>query len=162
MIRRPPRSTRTDTLFPYTTLFRSVQPMRRTTDLGVGAPLYSGAASKVLLAGMEDGEIDDYLRRTPLTAFQKTTITDKTALWREIRLIRKRGYAESKGELIAGGGALAAPIRDFAGKTVAVIDILTPQYRYTAKHPERCISLFIEGTRRASEPPQIGRASAKE
>src|SRR3546814_20003167 len=24
MIRRPPRSTRTDTLFPYTTLFRSV------------------------------------------------------------------------------------------------------------------------------------------
>src|SRR3546814_8831706 len=28
MIRRPPRSTRTDTLFPYTTLFRSVQPGR--------------------------------------------------------------------------------------------------------------------------------------
>src|SRR3546814_7265275 len=27
MIRRPPRSTRTDTLFPYTTLFRS--PLRR-------------------------------------------------------------------------------------------------------------------------------------
>src|SRR3546814_15267609 len=26
MIRRPPRSTRTDTLFPYTTLFRSMQP----------------------------------------------------------------------------------------------------------------------------------------
>src|SRR3546814_12097229 len=26
MIRRPPRSTRTDTLFPYTTLFRSVFP----------------------------------------------------------------------------------------------------------------------------------------
>src|SRR3546814_8695916 len=26
MIRRPPRSTRTDTLFPYTTLFRSERP----------------------------------------------------------------------------------------------------------------------------------------
>src|SRR3546814_3637252 len=26
MIRRPPRSTRTDTLFPYTTLFRSLRP----------------------------------------------------------------------------------------------------------------------------------------
>src|SRR3546814_1516783 len=26
MMRRPPRSKRTDTLFPYTTLFRSVQP----------------------------------------------------------------------------------------------------------------------------------------
>src|SRR3546814_6682286 len=28
MLRRPPRSTRTDTLFPYTTLFRSSQPRR--------------------------------------------------------------------------------------------------------------------------------------
>src|SRR3546814_6511591 len=28
MIRRPPRSTRTDTLFPYTTLFRSIDTMR--------------------------------------------------------------------------------------------------------------------------------------
>src|SRR3546814_5429652 len=29
MIRRPPRSTRTDTLFPYTTLFRSVEQPQR-------------------------------------------------------------------------------------------------------------------------------------
>src|SRR3546814_13700357 len=28
MIRRPPRSTRTDTLFPYTTLFRSYDDLR--------------------------------------------------------------------------------------------------------------------------------------
>src|SRR3546814_1525027 len=28
MIRRPPRSTRTDTLFPYTTLFRSIDRIR--------------------------------------------------------------------------------------------------------------------------------------
>src|SRR3546814_14414730 len=33
MIRRPPRSTRTDTLFPYTTLFRSdQQPWRSPMD----------------------------------------------------------------------------------------------------------------------------------
>src|SRR3546814_18210445 len=29
MIRRPPRSTRTDTLFPYTTLFRSISDPRK-------------------------------------------------------------------------------------------------------------------------------------
>src|SRR3546814_14130757 len=29
MIRRPPRSTRTDTLFPYTTLFRSIVAQRQ-------------------------------------------------------------------------------------------------------------------------------------
>src|SRR3546814_6330536 len=35
MIRRPPRSTRTDTLFPYTTLFRSRDRLgRRPTDGG--------------------------------------------------------------------------------------------------------------------------------
>src|SRR3546814_1791033 len=34
MIRRPPRSTRTDTLFPYTTLFRSARKGR-----GFGPPL---------------------------------------------------------------------------------------------------------------------------
>src|SRR3546814_13612300 len=32
MIRRPPRSTRTDTLFPYTTLFRSL-PMTEDFDI---------------------------------------------------------------------------------------------------------------------------------
>src|SRR3546814_4353820 len=31
MIRRPPRSTRTDTLFPYTTLFRSRHPLALST-----------------------------------------------------------------------------------------------------------------------------------
>src|SRR3546814_1906059 len=35
MIRRPPRSTRTDTLFPYTTLFRSpFAAIDRLADLG--------------------------------------------------------------------------------------------------------------------------------
>src|SRR3546814_11242160 len=33
MIRRPPRSTRTDTLFPYTTLFRSVVSQRHGTHV---------------------------------------------------------------------------------------------------------------------------------
>src|SRR3546814_20085924 len=32
MIRRPPRSTRTDALFPYTTLFRSQLALRRISD----------------------------------------------------------------------------------------------------------------------------------
>src|SRR3546814_8254547 len=34
MIRRPPRSTRTDTLFPYTTLFRSIQPFCQAISSG--------------------------------------------------------------------------------------------------------------------------------
>src|SRR3546814_574724 len=36
MIRRPPRSTRTDTLFPYTTLFRSQQGVMPTRNRNQG------------------------------------------------------------------------------------------------------------------------------
>src|SRR3546814_3112128 len=38
MIRRPPRSTRTDTLFPYTTLFRSPGRARPARPLHLGRP----------------------------------------------------------------------------------------------------------------------------
>src|SRR3546814_6601732 len=42
MIRRPPRSTRTDTLFPYTTLFRSISHKSRAYgDQGLGVHLSS-------------------------------------------------------------------------------------------------------------------------
>src|SRR3546814_8152874 len=41
MIRRPPRSTRTDTLFPYTTLFRSVKDKNSGVKLmGFGHRVY--------------------------------------------------------------------------------------------------------------------------
>src|SRR3546814_11948771 len=46
MRRRPPRSTRTDTLFPYTTLFRSDLP--RQSDAGAPAVADPGAAFRPL------------------------------------------------------------------------------------------------------------------
>lgn len=128
-----------------------LHPLRRITDLGVAAPLYAGAASKVLLAGMSDEEIADYLSRTPLKAFQETTITRRADLLREIDRIREQGFGESRGELFSGGGSLAAPIKDWSGQTVAVIDILTPDNRYTPEHREKCIGLLLEGTRQLSE-----------
>ena len=128
-----------------------LHPMRRMTDLGVQAPLYAGAASKVLLAGMESDELESYLNRTELSAFQKATITDKQALRSELMAIRTRGYAESKGELFAGGGSLAAPLRDYLGKTVAVIDVLTPEHRYTAEHRALCIQVLLDGVETISK-----------
>src|SRR3546814_3052604 len=47
MIRRPPRSTRTDTLFPYTTLFRSVGT--------VAAGVAKARADHLTISGFEGG-----------------------------------------------------------------------------------------------------------
>src|SRR3546814_1540068 len=51
MIRRPPRSTRTDTLFPYTTLFRSIYVWRRVWRL-TGTPhvIALGVAAGVFMS----------------------------------------------------------------------------------------------------------------
>src|SRR3546814_10337129 len=53
MIRRPPRSTRTDTLFPYTTLFRS---------LHYGADLSYGRFNTIEVGGFISGPITENLR----------------------------------------------------------------------------------------------------
>src|SRR3546814_19618570 len=52
MIRRPPRSTRTDTLFPYTTLFRSLQPVNtKIVEAGqLDPPVVHGANAAQHLA----------------------------------------------------------------------------------------------------------------
>src|SRR3546814_1154958 len=50
MIRRPPRSTRTDTLFPYTTLFRSQVLSGGVTVISVG----NGAGAR---AGIRAGDV---------------------------------------------------------------------------------------------------------
>lgn len=128
-----------------------LHPMRRMADPGRQAPLYAGAAGKVFLAGMDDDEIEDYLRRTPLKALQKNTIIKKPALMREIAVIRQQGFGESQSELLLGGGALAAPIKDYSGATVGVIDILTAEGHYTKRHREQCIKLLLDGVRRLSE-----------
>src|SRR3546814_12779916 len=57
MIRRPTRSTRTDTLFPYTTLFRSGRPALHDAGIGRAGDLMPAPAhdeEPVLPPGFED------------------------------------------------------------------------------------------------------------
>src|SRR3546814_12998107 len=64
MRRRPPRSTRTDTLFPYTTLFRSLREIR-PIDADPGRPRDRGQVDGVIgrSAGRKqaDDGVDDRL-----------------------------------------------------------------------------------------------------
>src|SRR3546814_20732553 len=56
MIRRPPRSTRTDTLFPYTTLFRAIGVVLDPQALASAAELAKGLAQ--LGGGVGVGAVD--------------------------------------------------------------------------------------------------------
>src|SRR3546814_20767735 len=51
-IRRPPRSTRTDTLFPYTTLFRSLGDLRGAQHEGGDVVAERGFARRALSVGV--------------------------------------------------------------------------------------------------------------
>src|SRR3546814_5008669 len=58
MIRRPPRSTRTDTLFPYTTLFRSgkiVQAKTRDDGSLVSLRYINNSGSQVVIENTQNG-----------------------------------------------------------------------------------------------------------
>src|SRR3546814_13734833 len=51
MIRRPPRSTRTDPLFPYTTLFRSVRAATGNVNVAVGVAEIDQSARRDIPTG---------------------------------------------------------------------------------------------------------------
>src|SRR3546814_10651502 len=63
MIRRPPRSTRTDTLFPYTTLIRSQDC--HAADKGahtgcVSAPMLKEAGARLVIVGHSERRADQH------------------------------------------------------------------------------------------------------
>src|SRR3546814_2577998 len=68
MIRRPPRSTRTDTLFPYTTLFRS--PVARGPGGGGGRPRQQACIRAGVRAGVRAR------RRTALIAMSRFNLSE--------------------------------------------------------------------------------------
>src|SRR3546814_2990351 len=68
MIRRPPRSTRTDTLFPYTTLFRSAAPCADRADPAGWGAAFAGHRQRH--AGRGD-------RHWPATLVSGTVVVDR-------------------------------------------------------------------------------------
>src|SRR3546814_11180995 len=66
MIRRPPRSTRTDTLFPYTTLFRSVGEHFRTycprclEEVSADEDVCPLCDKRLIRGGLTKGELERY------------------------------------------------------------------------------------------------------
>src|SRR3546814_6645429 len=79
MIRRPPRSTRTDTLFPYTTLFRSLQSKRKQTK-----------NLRPKLTPIYFSDDDDYYQSMQSTFIDISDVEDNNKSEEEIEVIEER------------------------------------------------------------------------
>src|SRR3546814_4957808 len=64
MIRRPPRSTRTDTLFPYTTLFRSRILGRYNSQVSYGQSRVQVVWNRIILPDTSSLTLDNLVGRS--------------------------------------------------------------------------------------------------
>src|SRR3546814_1969705 len=95
MLRRPPRSTRTDTLFPYTTLFRSEGVSTRIWGLAIGGLLLLALAFWLggrFGGGMSKGEVEtivaDYIKANPQIIHEALEAQRKGEIAKAIDTIR--------------------------------------------------------------------------
>jgi IclR family transcriptional regulator, pca regulon regulatory protein len=91
--------------------------------LGSRLPAYPTSMGRVLLAGLTDAEIDDYIERTELAELTKHTITDSSHFRAILMKTRAQGYALVDQELEEGVRSLAAPILNAHGMVMAAMNV---------------------------------------
>lgn len=121
----------------------SVQRARRAAAvIGARYPAYATSMGRVLLAALPDEKLDAYLAGCDLKPLTSKTGTDRDALRETLMQVRADGYATTVDQLDYGITALAVPIRDQAGKTVAALNSsgytgrITPQSLIDERLPE--------------------------
>jgi IclR family KDG regulon transcriptional repressor len=120
----------------------SGQPIRRVAKIGERVPLYAGAASRILLAGMGDDEVEKYLERTVLHKLGPDTLTDVGQLRRELASVRELGYAVGNNERNVGGNGIAVGVQDYSRQTVAALQVTVPRERWTDDVRVRCLEVL--------------------
>lgn len=129
----------------------SPQSVRYTAGVGASAPIHTGSAGKLLLALSDNTERNEILDNTPLEALTEETITDRGVLERELERIRRRGYAESRGERVTGGAAVSAPILGSNGRIIAALSVLGPDGRVTDQRLKELRPMVIEAAQEISD-----------
>lgn len=111
----------------YLDLAVSFQRARDKIDLGVGvgsrAPAYCTALGKVLLADLPEDEAQALPARAGAGRRGPNAIAGGEVLRAELQAIRDEGFATEDEELAKGRIAIAAPVRNEAGATIAAIDL---------------------------------------
>jgi len=111
-----------DTDVVYIARQETTSIMRINITVGTRFPAYATSMGRVLLAGLNDAELEAYLTKAELSEFTDETITDETALVAELDKVRRQGYAVVEEELEAGLASVAVPICNRAGTTVAAMN----------------------------------------
>src|SRR3546814_5866790 len=97
MIRRPPRSTRTDTLFPYTTLFRSLAPRQAARRAELDLPgLVVGPEDRALGALL--GAFDEESPSPTASEVAERTGLSRPAVRRILLTLQNLGYVRADGQ----------------------------------------------------------------
>lgn len=92
-------------------------------SIGARHPAYAGSMGKVLLSGLSDDKLDRYFDAVRRIQHTEETLTSVAALRKEIAAIRLQEYALNRGELTPGIVGVAVPVRNKAGKVVAVVNV---------------------------------------
>ena len=110
---------------------QSFESIKYTAGKGVTAPIYIGSAGKVLLAELEDAELQFLLSHLTLVRIGPNTITDKKDLLKELDKVRRQGYATSFRERLPEGASISVPIKGYI--TPVALSVLGPASRFSHK-----------------------------
>jgi IclR family transcriptional regulator, pca regulon regulatory protein len=100
-------------------------------NVGTRFPAYATAMGRVLLAGMDEDTLDEYLSRVQIVAQTRRTVRSREDLRALVAEVRSLGYALVSGELEDGLRALAVPIRNKDGRVVAAANVASLVGRIT-------------------------------
>jgi IclR family transcriptional regulator, KDG regulon repressor len=105
--------------------------LRMDRAIGRRVPAYCTALGKILLAGLNKDQLNQYIKEVSLAKNTKNTITSKRNLRDHLAEARKQGYAIDDEELDYGIRCIAAPIKNHSRDTIASISIAGPSTRMT-------------------------------
>jgi IclR family transcriptional regulator, KDG regulon repressor len=98
--------------------------------VGRRVPAYCTSAGRALLFDRGRNELETLFADVELRPLGPASPTSVSELAERIAEARALGYAAADEELEAGLVAVAAPVRDFAGRIVAALDVSGPRFRF--------------------------------
>lgn len=104
--------------------------VRWARGVGFTAPVWSGAVGHVILADLPDEEIAQIAGRADFTPLASRTVSGLDELRERIDATRRRGWSLSSGETVEGAAAVAAPLKNIGGRTIAVMSLYAPADRF--------------------------------